>query len=41
MVRRIRTLRRHGASYTELAAKFGVSYDTVRGVITGRTWKHI
>jgi hypothetical protein len=41
MVRHIRTLRRDGASYTELAAMFGVSYDTVRGVITGRVWGHI
>ncbi|WP_428338656.1 hypothetical protein, partial [Mycobacterium sp.] len=27
MVRHIRTLRRHGASYTELAGMFGVSDD--------------
>jgi len=38
-VDQIRALRRHGWTYSRLAAKFGVSNQTIFGVCTGKTWK--
>jgi hypothetical protein len=40
-VRQIRALHREGASYNDLVEMFGVHYDTIRGVIIRRTWRHI
>jgi hypothetical protein len=40
-VREIRTLHREGIRYPELAARFGVGWDTVRRIVIRRTWKHI
>lgn len=42
-VRKVQTIRRNrsGLSVSELARKYGVSYNTVRSVLLGRTWKGV
>jgi hypothetical protein len=40
-VREIRDLHSKGVSRRELAGRYGVAVDTIRGVVTGRTWKRV
>jgi hypothetical protein len=37
----IRALRKSGLSYSKIAARFGIDWSSVRGIIKGHTWKHV
>lgn len=37
----LRAQREHGATIQQLAARFGIGDNTVRGVLRRRTWKHV
>jgi hypothetical protein len=40
-VHRIRALRAQGWAVQRIGQEFGVSGDTVRSVLSGRTWRHV
>lgn len=40
-VRRIRKLHAEGQSVTSLAREYGVSWTTIRNVVTRTTWSHV
>lgn len=41
IVREARRLRAEGMSYVKMAARFGVSANTMRNAVTGNTWKQL
>lgn len=40
-VRRIRSLRQHGALQRELASMFGVTRNTISNIVNRKTWRHV
>lgn len=37
----IRKARASGESFTRIAARYGVWYQTIQDIIAGRTWRHV